>query len=169
MVLISLTAGTLYCMRVDDPIPAPVYAKPLSTQEINRSYDIRKAQLAAEKVFRRNGFNPWLSERVARYSLAAHLSPRLVAADVIVESGCNPNAVSPHGAIGVMQVMPKIWKVPVEVLVDPDENLKIGTRILANYVQSYGVRGGLQHYYGMVDGSEEYADHVLSVAGYESN
>ena len=128
----------------------------------------RDAQIAQE-VYTRFGCG-WenLSLLTAQYSRARHLSPRLVAAQIVVESGCRPDAVSPAGAVGLTQVDVKVWRqYPRAEMFDPDRNLNAGTAILANYIQQSGnVRDGLRHYYGISEGSsasDEYADKVLSL------
>jgi soluble lytic murein transglycosylase-like protein len=76
--------------------------------------------------------------------------------------------VSKDGAVGLMQVMPSVWKqYSREELFDPDRNLQVGTKILANYIRESGnVRDGLRHYYGILPdstASDEYADKVISM------
>lgn len=57
------------------------------------------------------------------------LDPLLVASQVKAESGFDPKAVSPVGAIGLMQVMPRTaeWlKFNPALLFDPEVNLRCG-------------------------------------------
>jgi soluble lytic murein transglycosylase-like protein len=69
-------------------------------------------------------------EPILRWSAARNLEPNLVAAVIMTESEGNPNAVSPMGAVGLMQVM----RGPF----DPDENIRMGTGELAGYIVRYG-------------------------------
>ena len=96
-----------------------------------------------------------------------HVSVRLVAAQVVAESSCNPDAVSDKGAIGLMQVNPKYWPYSRQELRDPARNLQVGTAILASYIRQTGsVRDGLRHYYGIGSDpseSDAYADKILSM------
>ena len=57
--------------------------------------------------------------------------PALLHALITVESGYNPNARSPKGAIGLMQLMPETARrYRVTDIWDPDENLRAGARYL---------------------------------------
>lgn len=75
------------------------------------------------------------------------LDPALVAAVIKAESGYDPDAVSPRGAMGLMQIMPDTaqWiagQVPVENyelsrLTDPDFNVAMGTWYLADLMAEF--------------------------------
>jgi hypothetical protein len=58
------------------------------------------------------------------------LEPRLALGMAKVESGYNPKSVSPKGAVGVLQIMPKLaWHnfgIARERLFDPQVNIRIG-------------------------------------------
>lgn len=83
--------------------------------------------------------------RAASIEFAVELS--LLKAVMAAESGFNPDAVSPKGAIGLMQIMPGTaeryglsgdGKRPVEEkLRDPKLNIRIGTRYLADLLKLY--------------------------------
>jgi len=76
-----------------------------------------------------------------REAHAAGLDPALVLAVVRAESGGEPRAVSRSGAIGLMQLMPATAAVVAqklgleppsrEGLFDPETNIRLGTRYLA--------------------------------------
>ena len=59
---------------------------------------------------------------------------------VRVESGYDPTAVSPKGAIGVMQVMPATGRAidPRADLRDPTQNIDVGMRYLQTLYKKYG-------------------------------
>ncbi len=79
---------------------------------------------------------------IRQAALRHRLDPQLVKAVVAVESGFEPSAVSPKGAVGLMQVLPATGerygvradrKKTVDAkLADPVLNLEIGTRYLAD-------------------------------------
>jgi soluble lytic murein transglycosylase-like protein len=67
------------------------------------------------------------------------LDPALVMAVVSVESGFRPQAVSPKGAQGLMQLMPKTASsLGVADAFDPAQNLDGGTRHLGQLLTLYG-------------------------------
>ena len=67
------------------------------------------------------------------------LDPALVLAVVSVESGFRPAAVSPKGAQGLMQLMPRTAaSLGVEDAFDPEQNVDAGVRHLEALVRQYG-------------------------------
>ncbi|HHU51028.1 MAG TPA: lytic transglycosylase domain-containing protein [Firmicutes bacterium] len=50
------------------------------------------------------------AELVNRYSVMFNINPQLINAIIQVESNNNPNARSPKGAAGLMQIMPAVWR-----------------------------------------------------------
>jgi len=76
----------------------------------------------------------------------------LIPAIIQKESTFNPNAVSYTGAgLGLMQVNPaiwlKTWNITREQLFDPYTNIFIGSTILRDYINKYGITGGLGAYF----------------------
>lgn len=70
----------------------------------------------------------------------AQITPELIKAIIRTESNNNPNAVSPKGAIGLMQIMPATaaqYGVSPEQLRDPKVNQALGTRILTDLYNKY--------------------------------
>src|SRR3981189_1726437 len=66
------------------------------------------------------------------------LDPDLVQAVVAVESGFRPDAVSPKGAQGLMQLMPYTARaLGVKDTFDPAANLDGGTRYLRALIERY--------------------------------
>jgi soluble lytic murein transglycosylase-like protein len=80
-----------------------------------------------------------LREVVAAAARRHGLDPELVMAVVSVESGFRPGAVSPKGAQGLMQLMPKTAaSLGVEDALDPEQNLDGGARHLGELLNLYG-------------------------------
>ncbi|GAB6062749.1 lytic transglycosylase domain-containing protein [Deferrisoma palaeochoriense] len=83
---------------------------------------------------------PW-REAVRRTAPRYGLDPLLVRAVIQVESGENPRAVSPKGAIGLMQLMPDTAReLGVLDPYHPRDNVQGGTAYLARLVERYGGR-----------------------------
>jgi len=67
------------------------------------------------------------------------VDPGLVEALVRVESNYDPFAVSPKGAMGLMQLMPRTAeRFQVTNAFDPRQNLEGGTRYLSELLTRYG-------------------------------
>lgn len=67
--------------------------------------------------------------------------PRLVKAVMRAESAFNPNAVSPKGAGGLMQIMPATAKalgLKEKDRFDPDKNVEAGSRYLQQQIKRFG-------------------------------
>ena len=80
-----------------------------------------------------------LAEMVEAAARRHGLDPELVRAVVAVESGFRPDAVSPKGAQGLMQLMPATARsLGVKDAFDPFSNLDGGTRYLRMLVTRYG-------------------------------
>jgi soluble lytic murein transglycosylase-like protein len=65
------------------------------------------------------------------------LPPAFVESVAKVESGMKTNAVSPKGAIGVMQLMPGTAKLLDADPNDPEQNIDAGTRLLRQLLIKY--------------------------------
>jgi len=72
------------------------------------------------------------------YSNRRNIPPSLVRSVINAESGFDPNATSPKGAMGLMQLMPStVMDLGVENPYDPEENIKGGTALLKKLLDSY--------------------------------
>lgn len=103
------------------------------------------------------------------------LSPDLIKAVALVESGLDPNAVSPKGALGLMQLMPDTARqYGVEDPFDPDQNLQAGAthlrRLLDEFggdlslaLAAYNAGSGAVRRYGGVPAYRETRDYVRRV------
>jgi soluble lytic murein transglycosylase-like protein len=103
------------------------------------------------------------------------VDPLLILAVIAVESRFNPIAESEHGAVGLMQIVPRFHMDKVNAGVDaksepggapsflpPRANIAIGTRILKDSIRrGGGEAAGLQLYNGSFDDeSRAYANRV---------
>ncbi|HXN94686.1 MAG TPA: lytic transglycosylase domain-containing protein [Candidatus Acidoferrales bacterium] len=79
-----------------------------------------------------------LDSIVSAASKRNNLDPDLVNSLILVESGFDPNAVSPKGARGLMQLMPQTAaQMGVQNAMDPAANVEGGTRYLGALVSRY--------------------------------
>ena len=87
---------------------------------------------------------------IERYAKRYGLEPSLVHAVVRAESNYDPHAVSPAGAVGLMQVMPATGAdygvESVEALFDAQTNVRVGTRHLKRLVNRYGIGKAVMAY-----------------------
>jgi soluble lytic murein transglycosylase-like protein len=150
-----IAEGGVQCVPVLPPVQAlNPQARPLTPQDVASILGLSDAALAAE--VQRRGGSPMLlppsavaisagvpsAERITAYDPIIAAVARsfgtdvnLLRAIVHVESRFNPNAVSPKGAIGLMQVMPatasRMGLADAERnLFAPEANLRTGTRYL---------------------------------------
>lgn len=93
------------------------------------------------------------------------VTPELLTALIVVESGANHVAVSRKGAVGLTQVVPHIWQCKKQDLLNPYRNIEIGSKILKYYIDRNGIHGGLSSYNsGRTDYALDYAHSVLAIA-----
>jgi soluble lytic murein transglycosylase-like protein len=87
------------------------------------------------------------------------LDPVLVHALIAAESSYDPHAVSPVGAVGLMQVMPETAAdygiESVDRLFDPEVNLRTGMRHLKRLLGKYGAIGPAVMAYNAGEGALE--------------
>lgn len=80
-----------------------------------------------------------LREQARRSAEEAGIDPFLFEALVSVESGFNPRATSPKGAMGLAQLMPGTARMlGVTDAYDPSQNLNAGARYLAQMLRQFG-------------------------------
>ncbi|WP_061206337.1 lytic transglycosylase domain-containing protein [Leptospira santarosai] len=79
-----------------------------------------------------------LAEIIRRESEKNHLDPFLVQSVIKAESGFKADAISPKGAIGLMQLMPSTANLlGVDDPSDPAENVAGGTKFLSDLLNKY--------------------------------
>jgi soluble lytic murein transglycosylase-like protein len=140
-----------------------------------------KKDRKARTAFRLSGnardpkeFEPIIDSYAAEYGV----DKSLVKAMILVESGYDPNAVSPKGAVGLMQLMPGTAQgLRVANSFDPAENIRGGVRYLRFLLDTFkgNVRLALAAYnaglstvtrYGGIPPYEETRNYVAKVMDY---
>ncbi len=82
---------------------------------------------------------PGLDGMVSRAAQTYQVDPALVHAVIHAESGFNPQAVSPKGASGLMQLMPDTARrYGVRDIFDPTQNITGGVRYLRDLLKMFG-------------------------------
>jgi len=104
---------------------------------------------------------------IARNSVEKGLSPAVVSAIVVVESGGNPLTVSPSGDLGLMQVNARIHARQFDFekrnLLNPEANIDVGTSILKLMADRHGNEKAIQAYNGLLPEKREYSVRVQAV------
>lgn len=181
LVLVSLAAITV--QKADTPVDDDAGPTVLQTHTPPPPFFLRElrermnAPLEVALVFGRStgcsNADPLLIDTVARDAVKVNMPPKVLAATIAVESQCEPYAVSSRGALGLSQVMPKIWKNKFDFetvnLLNPQDNVRVGATIMAGLIHEHGLARGVQLYNGAGVGCETcdggYSNKVLALAG----
>jgi soluble lytic murein transglycosylase-like protein len=168
MMKIKLISVLLAMLSVPILVNKPVEPIQKSEYEIE---SFRKAFFDAARVYGRAGCGDvHLAELTARSSAKTGLPANVIAAEIAVESACNPLAVSRDGGVGLTQVMPLIWASKYNNFLDknllnPKDSIEVGMEILSENVKTYGLHQGIRHYNGAGPNAEAYAVKVMALAG----
>jgi len=82
--------------------------------------------------------NRIIHDKASKYGV----SPLLIKAIIAKESGFDPNAISPTGDLGIMQINPKAHPdFDVNKWYDPEYNIDYGVRFLKELINRYGKHG----------------------------
>lgn len=137
--------GIIAAASVVTSFPAPAQAGPVSTTSAGAAL-------------------PWQSfidEAASRFALPASW----IRAIIRIESNGNPKAVSPKGAVGLMQLMPDTY---AELRIryglgadatDPHDNIIAGTAYLRDMHERFGTAGFIAAYNA---GPQRYEDHLAT-------
>ena len=91
--------------------------------------------------------DPPYADIIDTMSVRHGVDPALVTATIAVESAYRPNARSPKGAMGLMQLMPATASQYALVdPFDPTKNIEAGTRHLRSLLERYDVDSALAAY-----------------------
>lgn len=100
--------------------------------------DYRMAGSLEPAVGRHKGVAGEMSSTIERHARAKGLDPELVHAVIRAESAYRPAAVSPKGAVGLMQVMPATGRrFGVSDLAQTEGNLRAGTSYLRHLLDRF--------------------------------
>lgn len=135
---IAIAGDAIYMAETDDAVPR------FSTQPYDSSYSVYSSSAdplpIAARTFRsplnarRTALAPYIQEIAQRHGL----DPALISAVADVESGFNPNAVSPKGAVGTMQLIPTTAAAyGVTDRYDVQQNLDGGARYLKDLLAAH--------------------------------
>jgi soluble lytic murein transglycosylase-like protein len=118
-------------------------ARPTTTAE--QVDDVLESANPGLAVHERRRIGAALIRSAHRYGL----DPDLVLAVILVESDARPEAHSPKGALGLMQVMPHMMR-PLELAGNAttvESNIEAGCFILADNIRRWGFERGISAYF----------------------
>ena len=143
--LLVLSLGLL-SMPAAPPVPGdpaePVAAEPTTAEQID---DVLRSANPGLADYERRRIGAALIRSARRYDLA----PELVLAVILVESDARPEASSPKGALGLMQVMPHMMQ-PLELAgnaMTVESNIEAGCFILSDNIRRWGFERGISAYF----------------------
>jgi hypothetical protein len=120
------------------PVPtsgAAIRAARSAASEVNNYLEGNARILRSTRMFTEQEIDDAIVQAASRHNVDANL----VRSVVKVESNYNPNAVSPKGAMGLMQLMPGTARsLNVTNPFDPAQNVDAGVRHLKRLLESYG-------------------------------
>lgn len=90
------------------------------------------------KLPRNESFMKQIDGHIRHFSRKYGVDYNLVKAVIKVESDFNPNALSPVGAMGLMQLMPETAEIlDVDDTFNPEDNINGGVRLLRNLLDRF--------------------------------
>jgi soluble lytic murein transglycosylase-like protein len=126
----SFALGCLLAAQMQRPEKDQRYASPWVEGSQGMSIPIESSPFAGPTPF---------EQRVIAVAIRDGLDPALVLAVVQAESRQKADAVSPKGAVGLMQLLPETAaEIGFPDAADPASNLEAGCRYLAALLESFG-------------------------------
>ncbi len=168
-------------------MPSRAFAKPgkaaVAVQPASMRFKMRQVSLSEEQaavsqfISRRyrvaHGATQMMVAEAYKNAEQLELDPLLILAVVAIESRFNPFAESAVGAQGLMQVMSKVHSDKfrehggVHAALDPAANMRVGSKILKEYVDRGGsVEAGLKRYVGAAALSSDFGYGAKVLAEY---
>lgn len=158
-----------YIARItaDDRQPDGIPGTPAAEEELPANLQVMADVLARRYRVARPAVED-IVQRVDTAARSARIDPLLVLAVIGIESRFNPYAESPFGAQGLMQIIGRFHTDKFtpssdgQALLDPETNIRVGVKILREYLQRTGdLETALRLYGGEAEGSGlGYADRV---------
>ncbi len=116
------------------PVVPPAQTERLVKPRVIEAPEVRSEPQAPHNVITAYSFN----QLVEQVSLKYGINPSFVHAVIKAESNYNPRAISPKGALGLMQLMPQTARrFGVASVFNPAENLEGGVRYLRYLLDLY--------------------------------
>jgi soluble lytic murein transglycosylase-like protein len=140
------------------PAPAPEQSRETiiaTVQQRNPRLGRGRAERIADSVL-----------RCTQSEQLTDLTPRLMLSVMFQESGARPSAISPKGAIGLMQVMPETYhRLDLAGgIAHLESNIEAGCKVLADNMRRLGRDRGISSYFwGSVIRSDQYLNGVDSI------
>jgi soluble lytic murein transglycosylase-like protein len=166
---IKLASALITMLSLPVTVNKPIRQEVQQSEYTSESF--RKNFFDASRVYGRAGCGDVnLAELTARSAAKTGLPANVIAAEIAVESSCNPLAVSKAGAIGLTQVMPRVWAQEYnnfrdKNLLKTEDSIEVGMDILSRNVQEHGLRDGIRRYNGSGPEADAYAVKVMVLAG----
>lgn len=139
------------CLGLATPVSAQIYSwqdehgtlvlsdRPTKDKSAMTTYAVQGSDaIRATKSLKISAKSDLYEESITRHASNNGLSPDLVRAVIQVESAYDPMAVSPKGAMGLMQLMPATaTEFGVRNPFHPDQNIGAGVRYLKQLLNRY--------------------------------